>query len=84
MLGISRNPEFINSETLDMIPIPSPTCLKRYITGHKKYHSLVTLTEELQLNGGTRIPRKKNIVHLQNLMNITINLENGGFPVQNL
>ena len=41
---------------------------------HKNYHQWITQTAELQLYGGIHTPINSDIVHLQNLMNITINL----------
>ena len=56
----------------DIYPINSSP---KNIDDQKQEGSLmVILTEEKKLNGGTHIPRKSNIVHLPNLMNITINL----------
>ena len=54
-----------------------------YMTEHNKDHSWVTQTSELQLNGGTHTPRKPNIVHLRNFMNITTNLVKDGHQVLN-
>ena len=54
------------------------------MTKHKKDNSWVTQTEELQWNCGTHTPRNSNIFHMQNLMNITINLAKDDHQVMKL
>ena len=71
-------PAYMNSEPLDVIYTPLTPLLKSYMTGHKKYNSWVIAAAELQLNGGTPIPKDSNIFHLKFLINITIKLVNYG------
>ena len=82
--GMVKIPAFINSHTLDVIYTPSYYLLKSYMTEYNKDRSWVMPTSELQYNGCTHTPIKSNIVHLENLMNITINLVKCGHQVLNL
>ena len=63
---------------------PSPHLLKKYMTEHKKNHSWVVPTVELHRKGGTHTPRNSNIVHFQNVINITTDLIKADHQVLNL
>ena len=75
--------QLINSEPLYVKYTQPLHHIKNYTTGQNKDNSWVTITKEQQWNDGTHTTRKSNIVHLQNLTNITINLEKDGQPVMN-
>ena len=75
--------ESTNLELLDVVYNPLPNLLKSEMIEHNMGHSWDIQTGELQLTGGNYTPRNSNIVHLQNLMNITINLVKYGHQVQN-
>ena len=82
--GMVKSLESMSSEHLDVIYTPSYHLLKRYITEHKKDHSWVTKTSDPQCNGGNHTQRDSNTVHLQNILNTTINLAKVGHQDLNL
>ena len=82
--GMVKSLESMNSEHFDVIYTPSYHLLKRYITEHNKDHSWVTKTAEPQCNSGNHTQRHSNTVHLQNILNTTINLANVGHQDLNL
>ena len=82
--GMVKILAYMNLEYLDVIYTPPHHLISIYVTEHKKDNSWVTKKSEIQWNSGTHKSRNSDIVHLQDFMNITINLAKYGHQVLKL